>query len=348
MKIKIGERFRKDLGDLDVLKQSIKDIGLLHPVVVDEGGNLIAGGRRCEAWKQLDRNLNDIPVNVVNIPDALRGEHDENAVRKNFTPSEAVAIWEAMEKRHGNRFVESSDSDGSTERRKRASKVLNLSTDSLSKAKQIMESKNKELITEMDKQKQGNNINSAYRKLQRMKDEEQIKNNHQNPIKGKFKTIVIDPPWNYDENIIGRTKPTYALLSMETLETLDIMKYADETCHLYLWTTNAYIWRAIELGKRWGFLYKTCLTWCKPTIGLGTYFRNNTEHCLFFIKEGSKSTRAKNIGTWFEAERGEHSQKPEIFYEIVERASFPPYLDIFGRRQRKNWAVFGNLKEALK
>jgi len=344
MKIKIGERFRKDLGDLDVLKQSIKDIGLLHPVVVDEGGNLIAGGRRCEAWKQLDRNLNDIPVNVVNIPDALRGEHDENAVRKNFTPSEAVAVWKAMESYQFQRGRRS-DSDR-PQPRNHASKVLNLSTDSLSKAKQVMESKNEELIAEMDKQTPGNNINAAYRKLKQIKDEKQIKENPPKPINGKFQTIVIDPPWDYEDNFLGRSKPLYALMNIEQLEEMDVMKYADETCHLYLWTTNAFIWRAKELGERWGFTYKTILTWCKPTIGLGTYFRNNTEHCLFFIRGGSKSTRVKDIGTWFEAKRGEHSQKPEIFYEIVERASHPPYLDIFGRKERKNWIIFGKLKEA--
>ena len=34
--IKIGSRFRKEVGDIKPLAQSIKEIGLLHPVVINE------------------------------------------------------------------------------------------------------------------------------------------------------------------------------------------------------------------------------------------------------------------------------------------------------------------------
>ena len=92
--IKIGNRFRKDLGELEELKKSIQEIGLLHPVVIDENNNLVAGLRRIRAFKEL--GYDEIPVNQIDIKDILQGEYDENIIRQNFTQSEAVAIWDAM------------------------------------------------------------------------------------------------------------------------------------------------------------------------------------------------------------------------------------------------------------
>jgi len=51
--IKVGDRFRKKLGNIDLLAQSIKEEGLLYPILVDKDGNLIDGQRRLVALKQL-------------------------------------------------------------------------------------------------------------------------------------------------------------------------------------------------------------------------------------------------------------------------------------------------------
>jgi ParB family transcriptional regulator, chromosome partitioning protein len=93
--IKVGNRFRKDLGDIDSLAQSIQDIGLLHPIVVNENNQLVAGQRRLEAYKRL--GWSEIPCVVVNIKDMLKGEYIENTARKDFTFSERQAILEQIE-----------------------------------------------------------------------------------------------------------------------------------------------------------------------------------------------------------------------------------------------------------
>jgi len=82
----IGDRFRRDLGDLISLKESIKAVGLLHPIVVSPEKQLIAGHRRLEACKEL--GWNTVPVRIVDLVDITRAEHDENVVRKDFLPSE--------------------------------------------------------------------------------------------------------------------------------------------------------------------------------------------------------------------------------------------------------------------
>ena len=60
--IKVGTRHRRDLGDIDKLASSIRDIGLLHPIVISSDGQLIAGLRRLEAYKLLGRA--EIPVTI--------------------------------------------------------------------------------------------------------------------------------------------------------------------------------------------------------------------------------------------------------------------------------------------
>lgn len=48
---------------------------------------------------------------------------------------------------------------------------------------------------------------------------------------------------------------------------------------------------------------------------------------------------------WFVWPRGRHSEKPEAFFDLVERVSPGPYLELFARRQRLGWDTWGN--EAL-
>jgi ParB-like chromosome segregation protein Spo0J len=62
-KIRIGKRHRLDLGDIAGLAESIEDVGLLHPITVDQHGHLLAGARRLAAYKWLGRT--EIPVNIV-------------------------------------------------------------------------------------------------------------------------------------------------------------------------------------------------------------------------------------------------------------------------------------------
>src|SRR5690349_19827099 len=96
-KIHVGERHRRDLGDIDGLAASIAQVGLLHPVVVRPDGVTIAGARRLAAVKRL--GWGKVPVRVIDLDDIARGGFAENAYRKDFTLSEAVAIKRALEPR---------------------------------------------------------------------------------------------------------------------------------------------------------------------------------------------------------------------------------------------------------
>ena len=88
-------RFRKDFGDLNSLAASIAEIGLLQPIGIDSGNQLVFGERRLRAFKMLGRET--IPARIVNLDSLIKGELAENDCRKDFTPSERVAIGAAIE-----------------------------------------------------------------------------------------------------------------------------------------------------------------------------------------------------------------------------------------------------------
>jgi ParB family chromosome partitioning protein len=97
--IAVGDRYRKDLGDLEPLKTSIAEIGLLHPVVIDGDCRLLVGGRRLEACKQL--GMLTIPAvtaaSLSELRQRVMAEKDENVCREPFKPSEMVALGKVIE-----------------------------------------------------------------------------------------------------------------------------------------------------------------------------------------------------------------------------------------------------------
>ncbi len=98
--ITVGKRHRQDLGDIAGLANSIHTLSLLQPIGVDSQMNLVFGQRRLEACRSL--GWENIPVRLIDAP-AILAENDENEVRKDFTPSERVAIGKAIEENLGDR-----------------------------------------------------------------------------------------------------------------------------------------------------------------------------------------------------------------------------------------------------
>lgn len=153
-------------------------------------------------------------------------------------------------------------------------------------------------------------------------------------------TIVIDPPWRY-KNVAtrGAAEDHYETMSIADLSTLAIP--ASENAHLYLWVTNSFLREGFVLLDAWGFTYKTCLTWVKPQMGMGNWFRSSTEHVLFAVR-GSQPTLRNDEVNWFLEKRGRHSKKPRAFYDLVERCSPHPWLEMFARERRLGWDFWGD------
>ena len=92
--IKIGNRHRKDMGDLRDLAASIES-GLLQPIGVTPEIDLIWGLRRLLATRDILKRQ-EILCWIVSVVSIAQSEFDENMMRKDFTPSERVAIVETL------------------------------------------------------------------------------------------------------------------------------------------------------------------------------------------------------------------------------------------------------------
>jgi hypothetical protein len=96
--IEIGERHRKDHGDLNELAESIREQGLLQPIGVTEDNHLVFGERRLRAARDI-LGWSEIECRTVNVTSIAAGEWAENELRKNFTPSERVAILQTIKRK---------------------------------------------------------------------------------------------------------------------------------------------------------------------------------------------------------------------------------------------------------
>ena len=175
----------------------------------------------------------------------------------------------------------------------------------------------------------------------------------------RYKTIYADPAWDYDmsrKRHKGKSPRSlasdyYDCMTMEELYSLRVSDVSENNSHLYLWVTNAFMHEGHHLMEEWGFQPKTIITWVKDRMGLGWYFRGQTEHIIFGIK-GSLPVIKKNIPTFFNAKRSKHSRKPDKAYEIIESTSPKPYLELFARERsplfpkRDGWDVWGNEVES--
>lgn len=166
-----------------------------------------------------------------------------------------------------------------------------------------------------------------------------------------FRTIVADPPWDVVRSFGGanwanggRDRPLldYPTMTLDEIKQMPIVSLVHKNAHLYLWTTGGYLEQAFAVGRAWGFKYVSTLVWCKPRGGfVGGAFYPNVEFVLFFRK-GKSEAKTKINSQWWEWPRGKHSAKPEQFQDIVEQVSHGPYLELFARRPRDGWVVWGN------
>lgn len=160
----------------------------------------------------------------------------------------------------------------------------------------------------------------------------------------KYRTIVADPPWHYDNRATDEThrgRLPYASMTLDEIRALPVSEWAAADAVLWLWTTNAHIEHAFGVARAWGFEPKTILTWAKDRMGLGDWLRGQTEHCLM-AGRGRPLLTLTNETTLLHGRRTEHSRKPDTFYELVERVSPGPHLEMFARRRRFGWDVWGN------
>ena len=173
--------------------------------------------------------------------------------------------------------------------------------------------------------------------------------------KKKFRTVLADPPWQF-QNRTGKIAPEhhrlsrYTTLSLQEIKEIPVQIAMAEKSHLYLWVPNALLKEGLEVLQAWGFEYKTNIVWHKVRKdggpdgrGVGFYFRNTTELVLFGVRGKLRTQkRGRSQVNILKTQKREHSRKPDELYEIIESCSPGPYLELFARGQRPKWTQWGN------
>lgn len=406
--IKVGNRARKDLGDLDLLADSIAALGLLQPIGIDPNYRLVFGERRLRAVKKLGHET--ILARIIHVQSLIAAEHAENEIRKDFTHSERVAIGAAIESELGNRRGQRTDLKSEeqgdlldNELRRNLDDVHGKRTDQIAaekagfgnkdtyrQAKTVTRQAEPELIDAMDREtiaistaaklakaspevqrqaaqqpqlavslakaaaakakeaKQAvTDAANAKRDAKRDAIVEKLEATAQREVcqpTGLFDVVVIDPPWPM-QKIERDERPNQVAFDYPTMteaELIELKIPADDSAHVWLWTTHKFMPMALRLLEAWGLKYVCTFVWHKPggfqPIGLPQY---NSEFALYARKGNPAFIDTKAFPTCFQAPRGAHSEKPEEFYEVLRRVTAGRRLDMFNRRQIDGFSGWG-------
>lgn len=178
-----------------------------------------------------------------------------------------------------------------------------------------------------------------------------------------FGVIEADPAWSW-VSFSGKgaaphrtAEAPYPVMTLDEMKALPVADIAAKDCLLHMWVIGSHLDQAIELGRHWGFTYKSDgFVWVKTgkndpavrPISMGKWVRKQVEYGLLFSR-GKPSRQDAGVRQLIEAEdqviyaaKREHSRKPDERYERLQRLAAGPYVELFARTQRPGWSVWGN------
>ena len=381
--IEIGSRKRKLNEDkVKELAESLNLLGQLEPITITKDNVLLAGWHRLEAAKLLGWDEIKAEVFEGNEIECELAEIDENLMRNDLTileQGEHLARRQELIGRNVGRYAKSNGStvlplkttaeiakdiglsETSAQRRMQAARnivpevkeairnteIANSTTQllqlaRLAPAEQIEVARN---ITDGV-----SSIADAVRqvkKAQVIANLENVEAQEAKKIEGVYDVIVIDPPWpmkKIERDVApNQVEFDYPTMSEEELFNLEIP--CADNCHVWLWTTQKYLPLALDLLEAWDLKYVCTFVWHKPggfqPFGLPQY---NCEFALYARRGSPEFIDFKNFMVCFEAPRGAHSEKPQEFYDMVNRVTAGRRLDMFNRRAIPGFDTWG--KEA--
>ncbi|MCL0092083.1 MT-A70 family methyltransferase [Dehalococcoidia bacterium] len=326
--------------------------GIKVPLEVLADGTVVDGRHRLRAAIEL--GMKEVPI----VDAHLNGDSPEvymlkAAVLRRHLTDDQRAMLAALWKEHHKQTPQAqprtergtfakplaerpANGDGPDVTRTQAKELFNVSRYKIDVASYV-HNRNSDLATKVH---QGDiALKNAYRQVKSQ--EEKTKIALTKPPVGTYQVIVIDPPWPYSNrqrDPSHQISSPYESMPIEKLKDLKIPAATDSV--LWLWTTNAFLHEAFHLLETWGFTYRTILTWAKNFVGLGDWLGGQTEHCLLATKGNYRIFR-NNESTLLEAPRGKHSEKPDVFYELVERLCPGQKIEMFARKQRSDWQTWG-------
>lgn len=166
----------------------------------------------------------------------------------------------------------------------------------------------------------------------------------------RYGVILADPEWRFEpwSRKTGMDRAAdnhYPTSCTEVIAERDVPSIAAKDCVLFLWATAPMLPHALLVMEAWGFDYRSHQVWNKDRIGTGYWFRNKHELLLVGVRGDIPAPApGENNTSVIDAPRGEHSAKPEVFLEMIERL-YPslPKIELNRRGPaRHGWDAWGN------
>lgn len=187
-----------------------------------------------------------------------------------------------------------------------------------------------------------------------------------------YRCIAMDPPW--PERGGGKSKRGadrhYPVMSVAGIVKLvassEPLARVAPSAHAWVWVTDNYLRGGLDVLDACGFRYVRTLCWVKAhadddgrigfdgpcttfdmhralQVGLGQYLRGSHELCLLGVRgDDMRPAPANRMPSVIFAPRGRHSEKPDAAYDVIEKASPGPRVEMFARAARPGWDVWGN------
>lgn len=345
-------------NEFKALKEDVKRNGLLNPILVNESNQVIDGRNRYLVCQELgiepktqtiQASEEELVTQIISL----------NLKRRHLTASQRAVIALKIEKIYSvgaaRRRRETQNNKTAAEflpdeeilpglqtkgrARDQAGKECNVSGRYISDAKKI-QNHSSELLGKVAKGEL-----SIKQAIQRVEKDQRRKKSAilKRRCKEKFQLLVADPPW---ERAGGLGEWHYETIPDEQI--VQIIKNVDiaPDAILFVWVVNSILPRALQLLKELGFEYKTNIVWHKTKRkegGMGVYARNMHAVCLVATIGDMRPQSKERMLSCFEAPMREHSQKPDFFFKMLEKA-FPATnkIELFAREERKGWSCYGN------
>ena len=360
--------------DYKALVASIRERGLIHPILLFEGKVLDGNNRlRACADAKVEPRFDEFKGD-----DPLQAVIDLNVARRHLNESQRamVAGRIATAKHGGDRKSANQKNNCSLDE---AAKRLNVSTRPVKEAKAVQASAAKEVVaavesgqvrvsdaanlikaTDGDKEAQAQAVQDV--KDGKAKTATAAANKRRNANlseatmpklpKGKHRVVVLDPPWpiefGHDRSnaLLQGAGTPYPAMSLDEIAALPVGDLLADDAWAFLWTIQQFLPDSFALIEKWGVQHQFTMVWHKPK-GPQTAGRpcSNGEFVLVGKRGKPKFTTTKGFRMVFDAPvpKG-HSTKPEEFYALLRRVTQGPRLDMFSRRDIDGFSAWG--KEA--
>ncbi len=165
---------------------------------------------------------------------------------------------------------------------------------------------------------------------------------------GGWDVIYADPPWKFASNSAAKpgrnARRHYDCMTLAEICALPVKQIADRDALLLMWVTVPFAHMADEVVRAWGFRTKSQLVWIKDRIGTGYWARNKHELLIIATRGRFPCPRPALFPTSIiPGTQREHSRKPEWPQDQIDaRLPAARKLELFARRPRAGWDVFGN------